>query len=139
MAVCGRGYVDKRCSWPIRDLSSRIAEARDARRQHSVPQAILARKRQLERGKLIFFSDGERCRNCHEINDRRPIAGPDAEEINKKYADAELLQHVLQPSLKIDEPFAAYSVLTNDGRAISGLLVEQNDKEIIAQDTRKET
>jgi putative heme-binding domain-containing protein len=102
------------------------------------PQAILGRSGSLERGKLIFFSDGARCRNCHEINDPGQSLGPTLMEINQKYARMpELLQQVLQPSLKIDEPFAAYSVLANDGRAISGLLVEQNDKEIVLKTPEK--
>jgi len=99
---------------------------------------ILSRSGSLERGKLIFFSDGARCRNCHEINDPGQSLGPTLMEINKKYGRLpELLQHVLQPSLKIDEPFAAYSILTNDGRAISGLLVEQNDKDIVLKTPEK--
>ena len=44
---------------------------------------------------------------------------------------------MLQPSLKIDEPFAAYAVLTNDGRAINGLLAEQNDQEIVLKTANK--
>jgi putative heme-binding domain-containing protein len=102
------------------------------------PQTILGRSGSLERGKLIFFSDGARCRNCHEINDSGQSLGPTLMEINKKYGRLpELLQHVLQPSLKIDDPFAAYSILTNDGRAISGLLVEQNDKDIVLKTPEK--
>ncbi len=30
----------------------------------------------------------------------------------------------------MDDPFAAYAVLTDDGRAISGLMIEQNDRQI---------
>jgi putative heme-binding domain-containing protein len=102
------------------------------------PQTILGRQGDRQRGKLIFFSDGARCRACHEIDDPGQSVGPTLQEINKKYARAvELLQHVLQPSLKIDEPFAAYAVLTNDGRAINGLLAEQNDKEIVIKTADK--
>ncbi|HEY2411277.1 MAG TPA: PQQ-dependent sugar dehydrogenase [Pirellulaceae bacterium] len=102
------------------------------------PQTILSRQGDRQRGKLIFFSDGARCRACHEIDDPSQSVGPTLQEINKKYArPAELLQHVLQPSLKIDEPYAAYAVLTNDGRAINGLMAEQNDKEIVLKTADK--
>jgi putative heme-binding domain-containing protein len=102
------------------------------------PQIILGRQGDRQRGKLIFFSDGARCRACHEIDDPAQSVGPTLQEINKKYARAtELLQHVLQPSLKIDESFAAYAVLTNDGRAINGLLAEQNEKEIVIKTADK--
>jgi putative heme-binding domain-containing protein len=96
------------------------------------PQTILARAGDAPRGKLIFFSDGARCRACHEINDRGNSLGPTLQDINKKYArPAELLQHVLQPSLKIEEPYLAYAVLTTDGRAFTGLMADKSDKEVV--------
>jgi len=95
-------------------------------------QTILSRRGNQERGKLIFFSDGARCRACHEIQDRSKSLGPTLKEINKKYPrPAELLQHVLEPSLKIEDPFAAYAVVTVDGRVETGLLVEKNEKEVV--------
>ena len=39
--------------------------------------------------------------------------------------------------MKIDEPYAAYAVLTHDGRAINGLLAEQSDKEIVIKTADK--
>ena len=102
------------------------------------PEAILSRQGDPQRGKLIYFSDGARCRTCHEVADRDQSLGPTLQEINKKYPRAEeLLQHVLQPSLKVDEPLAAYAVITRDGRALNGLLMEQNDKEIVMKTTEK--
>ena len=102
------------------------------------PQTILNRQGDWQRGKLIFFSDGARCRACHEIDDPSQSLGPTLQEINKKYAGAaEMLQHVLQPSLKIDDAHAAYGVETSDGRTIQGLLAEQNDKAIVIKTADK--
>jgi putative heme-binding domain-containing protein len=102
------------------------------------PQTILSRKGDWERGTLIFFSDGARCRACHEQEDARQSLGPTLLEIKKKYArPAELLQHALQPSLKIDDLYAAYSVITSEGRAVQGLLAEQNDQAIVIKTTDK--
>ncbi len=104
------------------------------------PQSILSRQGDRERGKLIFFSDGARCRNCHQIDDPSQSVGPTLQEINKKFTrPAELLQHVLQPSLKIDDPFAAYAVILDDGRTISGLLVEQTDQKVVIKTAEKQT
>ena len=96
------------------------------------PQVVLSQPGDRERGKLIFFSDGARCKNCHEINDRGKSLGPTLLEITKKYPrPAELIQHALQPSLKIDEPFAAYTVVLADGRVVIGLVVEQSEQEVV--------
>lgn len=102
------------------------------------PQTILSRTGDQQRGKLIFFSDGARCRACHEIDDPGQSVGPTLQEINKKYPRLpDLLQHVLQPSLKIDDAFAAYSVLTADGRAVSGLMIEQGNQQITLKSADK--
>ncbi len=96
------------------------------------PQVILSRQGDYQRGKLIFFSDGARCRACHEIDDAHKSLGPTLQEVAKKHPlPADLLQHVLQPSLKIDEPYAAYSVVTDDGRLLVGLIVEKTEQEIV--------
>jgi len=96
------------------------------------PQLVLARSGDLARGKLIYFSDGARCHNCHHASDKSQSVGPTLPEINKKYPKAaEMLQHVLQPSLKIDEPFAVYTIVTTDGRTLTGLIDSQTDQEVV--------
>jgi putative heme-binding domain-containing protein len=96
------------------------------------PQQILSRTGDEARGKLIFFSDGARCKACHDPRDASRSIGTTLIEINKKYKQpAELLQHVLKPSLKIDEPFAAYAINTTDGKVIVGLLAEKTNASIV--------
>lgn len=95
------------------------------------PQVVLSQPGDRERGKLIFFSDGARCKNCHELNDRSKSLGPTLLEITKKYPQpAELIRHALQPSLKVEEAFTAFTVVTTDGRVVSGLVVEQSEQEV---------
>jgi putative heme-binding domain-containing protein len=104
------------------------------------PQVVLRLRGDHERGKLIYFSDAARCRACHELNDRGKSLGPTLAEINKKYPTrSDLIIHVLRPSQKIDDPFAAYQVATTDGRQLSGLLVEKNDRQIVLKTVEKQT
>jgi putative heme-binding domain-containing protein len=104
------------------------------------PQTILGLKGDAARGKLIFFSDGARCRACHDATDKDKSLGTTLVEINKKYPRrSEMLQHVLKPSLKIDEPLAAYAVFTTDGRAITGLLAETTDEAIVIRTAERKT
>ncbi len=103
------------------------------------PRSILSRKGDHQRGKLIYFSDGARCRACHEIDDRAKSLGPTLQEITKKYPrSAELVQHAIQPSLKIDEQYAAYTVVTDDGRVLSGLIVEKTGDEIVIKTVERQ-
>lgn len=95
------------------------------------PESILSLQGDLARGKLIFNSDGARCRNCHDVNDADKSLGPTLLDINKKFPRRnEMLQHALNPSLKIDDRFATYVAITNDGRFVTGLLVEKTDEHI---------
>jgi putative heme-binding domain-containing protein len=95
------------------------------------PEAILSLDGNVARGKLIFHSDAARCRNCHDISDPGKSLGPTLREINKKYPRrSEMLQHALNPSEKIDDKFAAYLVVTADGRLVTGLLLEQTAQSI---------
>ena len=104
------------------------------------PHVVLKLEGNHDRGKLIFFSDGARCRNCHETDDKSKSVGPTLLDIAKKYPKAsDLLEHVLKPSLKIDEPFAAYTLLTTGGQTHSGLLVEKTEQEVVLKTAEKLT
>ena len=103
------------------------------------PQQVLSLAGDRTRGQLIFASDGARCRNCHDATDRGQSIGPTLQEINKKFPrPSEMLQHVLQPSLKIEDAFAAYAALTADGRTVTGLVAEQSDQEVVLKTAEKQ-
>jgi putative heme-binding domain-containing protein len=84
------------------------------------------------RGRLIFFSDAARCRACHHTDEAALSVGPTLKEINRKYMHtSELLQHIVQPSQKIDDKFAAWTVVTNDGRVLNGLMESQSASQVV--------
>lgn len=96
------------------------------------PQVVLSRSGDSERGKLIFFSDSGRCRTCHDVSDQAKSTGPTLAEISKKYPrESELLQHIMQPSLKIDEKFATYHVESDDGLVTTGLKISESSEEVV--------
>ncbi|MGZ0172492.1 MAG: PQQ-dependent sugar dehydrogenase [Planctomycetales bacterium] len=104
------------------------------------PQAILSLDGDAGRGRLIFYSDGARCRNCHDLNDAAKSTGTTLTEIRKKYKRrSEMLTHILKPSLKVDEKFAMWVVVTNDGKVHSGLLVSQDDSEVVLKTAERKT
>jgi putative heme-binding domain-containing protein len=95
------------------------------------PSIVLALRGDISRGQLIFSSDQSRCRNCHHVHDASQSVGPTLAEINTKYAQlSELLRHAINPSEKIDEKYAAWSIVLNNGRVIQGLLDRQSDAQI---------
>ena len=59
-------------------------------------------------------------------------------EINKKYPRlSEFIQHVIQPSLKIDDQLASYTVVTVEGQVVSGLIVKRTDMELTVKTSEK--
>jgi putative heme-binding domain-containing protein len=104
------------------------------------PQTVLALTGNATRGRLIFYSDGARCRNCHDLNDAAKSTGPTLVEIRKKYPRrSEMLTHILKPSLKVDEKFATWSVVTDDGKIHNGLLISQSDSEVVLKTAERKT
>lgn len=84
------------------------------------------------RGRLIFYSDAARCRNCHQQDDAALSVGPTLSDISKKYVHtSELLQHIVMPSQKIDDKYATWIAVMNDGRTVNGLLEQQTDGQIV--------
>jgi len=103
-------------------------------------QQLLSLKGDAGRGRLIFYSDGARCRNCHDLNDAAKSTGPTLTEIRKKYKRrSELLQQILQPSLKVDEKFATWIVITQTGQVHSGLIVSQTDDQVVLKTNGQKT
>ncbi|MEO2034779.1 MAG: PQQ-dependent sugar dehydrogenase [Planctomycetaceae bacterium] len=98
------------------------------------PQSVLSLDGDASRGRLIYYSDGARCRNCHDLNDAMKSTGPTLTDIRKKYTRrSEMLTHILKPSLKVDEPFATWVVVTEAGKVHSGLLVSQDNECVVLQ------
>ena len=93
---------------------------------------LLAMKGSAEAGRVAFFSGvASQCKNCHTIQGNGGDVGPDLSEIGKKYKPAEILENLLQPSIKIDEKFIPYVLVTVDGKVYNGILAEKNEKEIV--------
>ena len=58
--------------------------------------------------------------------------GPTLADISRKYVHmSELLQHIVQPSQKIDDKFATWTAVINDGRVLNGLMESQSDERVI--------
>ena len=86
------------------------------------PQLVLSKNGNARRGKLIFFASDARCRSCHHLDKAEQSVGPTLADISKKYIRrSELLQHIIKPSEKVDDRFAAWTVVTVNGRVFTGL------------------
>ena len=85
-------------------------------------------KRNLDRGKLVF--EQATCSRCHNIGPGEKKLGPDLTDVTKRFRGAKLLQQVVKPSSEIHKEFQTQMILVDDGRVLTGLVIEETEDSI---------
>lgn len=70
------------------------------------------------------------CGQCHKIHGTGQDVGPDI-TLNGRSSFEQLLSNVLDPSLVIGASYQARTVVTSDGRVLTGLLSEDNAQRVV--------
>ncbi len=102
------------------------ALARDARRLGDA-----------RRGALVFYQPALTCARCHvdeKAGTPAPTLGPDLAAIGKDTAAKDLVESILEPSKVIKKGYEPITVATDDGRTITGLLVEERPDAVVLRD-----
>ncbi len=81
-------------------------------------------------GKELF---AQHCGKCHRLFDEGGHIGPDLTPFQRSDLDRVLL-NVVNPSAEIREGFESYVVYTEDGRALTGFIEDQDDQIVILKD-----
>ena len=87
-----------------------------------------------KRGAVAFYQVYMSCTKCHSVGDSASSLGPDLTKLEKKTKDSEIVESILRPSKIIKKGFEPISVITSEGKTITGLVVENNDKHVIVRD-----
>lgn len=88
-------------------------------------------KGNFKRGKNLFYKSAASCFACHDPPAGGLRTGPDLKTVKTKMSHVELVEALLKPSKKIDQDFAQVTVLTMEGKTVTGFRVEENEKEIV--------
>ncbi|MCA8998926.1 MAG: PQQ-dependent sugar dehydrogenase [Planctomycetaceae bacterium] len=114
---------------PAHQRQPRLGEQVDA-------AAILAHAGDAQRGEQLFLhAEGLSCRNCHRIGDHGKQVGPDLTSVARERTKEQLLESILQPSLKIDPKYATTVIETKDGRILSGIVVHRTPENLTIRDS----
>jgi putative heme-binding domain-containing protein len=65
------------------------------------------------------------CVGCHVMEGQGTAIGPDLTKIEPPYKSEELLEHILEPSKKIDEKWRSYAFVMDSGIVVTGLIVKE--------------
>lgn len=75
----------------------------------------------LTRGANVFLK--AQCARCHRFQGQGESLAPDLTTITKRFTRRELLESILHPSAVISSQYASKSIITTDGRQITGLVM----------------
>ena len=78
------------------------------------------------RGKVVFL---ERCASCHRLGTDGHAVGPDLAALTAPTPQS-LLVAILNPDQEVEDRYLSYSVVTNDGRVVSGLIQEETENSL---------
>ncbi|QDS94392.1 hypothetical protein FF011L_31710 [Roseimaritima multifibrata] len=117
----------------IRQLAEQalpVSSGTSGKKIHNV-QAVLALQGDPDRGRQWFATRQDAaCARCHHVDGSGSLVGPDLSSIGMKYGATELLYHIQYPSGAINYNFVASTFLLEDGRVLSGLVIDRQDGQI---------
>lgn len=83
------------------------------------------------RGEAIFRRSEQACLKCHAFGGAGGQVGPDLSSIGASAQIDYLVESILTPNKAVKENYHSLVVSTDDGRILSGIVVRQNDTEVV--------
>lgn len=131
-------HRDKRLAARAKTLLARGGGLPDADRQKVIEQlsSQVLSGGNVAQGKLVFK---EHCSKCHVYSGEGTKIGPDLTGM-AVHPKRELLVHLLDPSRDVEGNYLQYTVITDDGRSLVGLLAAETKTtiEIISPEAKRE-
>jgi putative heme-binding domain-containing protein len=87
-----------------------------------------------ENGKLVFRRS---CIACHKVFGEGADFGPDMMKVGTRLNGYKIVESIIDPNAEIDEKYLSTSVLTTDGKIITGLLVSDTDEAVVIFDGKE--
>ena len=104
------------------------------------PQKLAKAARQngdARRGALVFYQAHLACTKCHIPAKGQKTFGPDLSRRKKPVTDEYLVESVLHPSKELRKGFESVTIITSEGKTVTGLLVEDRPKEVLIRSVER--
>jgi putative heme-binding domain-containing protein len=85
------------------------------------PSAVALSGRSFASGKQMFSVGA--CVSCHKLGGVGQEFGPDLTKLDPKWKPADVLQHILEPSLKIDDKYRSWTLELASGKQVTGMIL----------------
>jgi putative membrane-bound dehydrogenase-like protein len=94
----------------------------------------------VRRGHAVFHSAKAACTACHVVGHAGGTVGPELTLIGGIRTERDLLESILYPSLSFVQSYESTLLLTSDGQAISGRILDETDEHyVVATGPAEET
>ena len=91
-----------------------------------------------DRGEAIFRRAEMNCMKCHAIGGAAGGVGPELSALGLSSPVDYVVNSILIPDQAIKEEYQTRMVLTDDGRVLQGIVVEEDDKRLVLKDATGE-
>jgi putative heme-binding domain-containing protein len=123
---------DREALWAVEKAFGKIREQRNPEREKVVAEMTAYFREHIgdpRRGQTVFRNV---CAQCHTIYGEGGAVGPDI-TANGRSSFEQLLSNVFDPSLVIGPAYQVTTVVTKDGRNLTGLIAEDNEQRIVVR------
>ena len=123
---------DREALWAVEKAFGKVREERNPEREKVVTEMANYFREHIGdpyRGQTVFRN---LCAQCHTIYGEGGKVGPDI-TANGRASFEQLLSNVFDPSLVIGPAYQVTTVITKDGRNLTGLIIEDNEQRIMVR------
>jgi putative heme-binding domain-containing protein len=106
-----------------------------AEERNKAMAALASMKGNADRGKAIFRN--ATCISCHKVFGEGASYGPDMMGVGKRWNKAKIIESIIDPNAEIDKKYVTLQIVTSAGKTIQGLLVSEDEKEVVIFDGKK--
>jgi putative heme-binding domain-containing protein len=105
-------YLGRNTDWQLDDLKGDVMHLSHRANNFAV-------------GQQLFKAAA--CVGCHKLNGQGTNVGPDLTKLPPEYSRVDVLEHILNPSKKIDKKYESNVIVLSSGKVITGLITEETD------------
>jgi len=121
--------------WPeIRKEAAGVLPLPPARGGAPLPPVaeLVKRKGDAAKGQALFAGAGT-CAKCHVVAGEGKAVGPDLSGVGAKLSREALWESLLAPSAAISHNYETWTLVGEDGRSVTGLLVSKTPAEVVVR------
>ncbi|MEY4178055.1 MAG: hypothetical protein RLY70_1629, partial [Planctomycetota bacterium] len=85
--------------------------------------------RDFDRGRALFAATN--CFACHRYDNEGGAVGPDLTQLAGRFSAREILESVVEPSKVISDQYQAVTIITDDGKTVTGRIVNLSNNNLM--------